>query len=645
MAYNSTTERLITLKKLAGKAHTSNDKGLANEALPSGVTLSTETIFAEPIPKNPANSNLYDITGKVEFIRFPSIFINGSDTSDGRHGFELKLPSDYESNSSNPNAGTYPYINDQVINITSGALQLIPTSFSNNYEAKPFYGGSGTKNSGTQIPILDARDWNLDYFNGVLFQQDPPGTGDHAENPDFVEAFLYIGNYLNAGGVTNGHVEITGSLGVKGNSVFDGNVGISGSLHDKNGNELVAGSIERYVTELSSPVSSNTTITFSGLTYPTADTDGVIDLFFNGQLLMSGSGTQTVAGEKDYYLTGSNGVKLGFEADIDDVLILKHNSIVLSSAPSGGGGAVSSLSNGADNRIATFSSSDSLNGEANLTFDGTTFSCTGDVNLNNSNDVVLLIDSTGAVFNEDSHDNIDFRVESTGKPHAFYVDSSRDQVLILSGGDASSFDEGKANDVGFYVSGSVDSKNTNIKGTSVFGGDLVVSGNLRTKTHYFYKECNGSFATGTDQYLNMNAMGEYSTQDQANIRQTKFLCPSDGSVDRVVISPVRISDPGTADNKLSVMFYKNQFSQPGNLTPNFHATGSTSTAVTMHDDGSTVTGYRGIIDFSGRSLEVTGSNNFNAGDTLMVGIRSHGILAGNQHITVVFKFNEIIDYD
>jgi hypothetical protein len=64
----------------------------------------------------------------------------------------------------------------------------------------------------------------------------------------------------------------------------------------------------------------------------------------------------------------------------------------------------------------------------------------------------------------------------------------------------------------------------------------------------------------------------------------------------------------------------------------------------MHDDGSTVTGYRGVIDFSGRSLEVTGSNSFNAGDTLMVGIRSYGSIAGSQHITVVFKFNEIIDY-
>jgi len=45
----------------------------------------------------------------------------------------------------------------------------------------------------------------------------------------------------------------------------------------------------------------------------------------------------------------------------------------------GGGGAVSAVANGADDRVATFSSSDALNGEANLTFDGSTLTIAGDV--------------------------------------------------------------------------------------------------------------------------------------------------------------------------------------------------------------------------------------------------------------------------
>ena len=145
MAYDAKTQRLISLKKLAGKAQTSNDKDLANEALPSGVTLASNTIFGQAISTSPSSAALYTITGQVEYIRFPSTFIAGSDTSSGRHGFELKLPADYEANSTNTKAGTYPYINNQVINITSGSLQLVPPSFAASYEAKPFFGGTSAK--------------------------------------------------------------------------------------------------------------------------------------------------------------------------------------------------------------------------------------------------------------------------------------------------------------------------------------------------------------------------------------------------------------------------------------------------------------------------------------------------------------------
>lgn len=56
------------------------------------------------------------------------------------------------------------------------------------------------------------------------------------------------------------------------------------------------------------------------------------------------------------------------------------NDIQLTSGTSiagGGGGAVSAVANGSNNRIATFSSADALNGEANLTFNGSTLTVTG----------------------------------------------------------------------------------------------------------------------------------------------------------------------------------------------------------------------------------------------------------------------------
>lgn len=61
--------------------------------------------------------------------------------------------------------------------------------------------------------------------------------------------------------------------------------------------------------------------------------------------------------------------ELYFTNDAGDDIQLTSGS---SSAGGGGGGAVSAVANGSNNRVATFSSADALNGEANLTFDGTT---------------------------------------------------------------------------------------------------------------------------------------------------------------------------------------------------------------------------------------------------------------------------------
>ena len=52
------------------------------------------------------------------------------------------------------------------------------------------------------------------------------------------------------------------------------------------------------------------------------------------------------------------------------------------------------------------------------------------------------------------------------------------QVFILSGGSPTSSDQTKAVDTNFFVSGSVGSRSTNVKGTSVFGGDVLISGTL-----------------------------------------------------------------------------------------------------------------------------------------------------------------------
>jgi hypothetical protein len=52
------------------------------------------------------------------------------------------------------------------------------------------------------------------------------------------------------------------------------------------------------------------------------------------------------------------------------------------------------------------------------------------------------------------------------------------QVLVMSGGSGASANEANYTDTNFFVSGSIGSRGTNIRGTAVFGGDMSVSGTI-----------------------------------------------------------------------------------------------------------------------------------------------------------------------
>jgi hypothetical protein len=73
----------------------------------------------------------------------------------------------------------------------------------------------------------------------------------------------------------------------------------------------------------------------------------------------------------------------------------------------------------------------------------------------------------------------DTRIQSDNYPYAFFVDSSADRVLVLSGGHKLSPNEASGSDINFYVSGAAGSKGVDdAKGTTLFGGDVTISGSL-----------------------------------------------------------------------------------------------------------------------------------------------------------------------
>ena len=95
-----------------------------------------------------------------------------------------------------------------------------------------------------------------------------------------------------------------------------------------------------------------------------------------------------------------------------------------------------------------------------------------------NNDNALEVNSSGVTLNELGNTANDFRVETSTKEYGLFVDAGADQVLILSGGAVGSTDESDYADLAFFVSGTVGSRGTTVKGTALFGGDLHVSGNL-----------------------------------------------------------------------------------------------------------------------------------------------------------------------
>lgn len=256
MALEDSAKINLALKKIQGKAQTSNQKDVYNESLGSNVSIGADTIFGESIPAYQSASFYSIVGGKVEKIRFSVNAIAGTKDDAGLfQGFELKLPDDYESNSSNPKAGTGNFTNGKVLNSTNGTLQIIPPSFGNGYTAKAHHTSSGV----VEITPLDERDWVLDYFNGVYFQQDPPSNT--ALNPVYIDGYLYIGDYVDelitAGAGTG---DATGQGPINSIQIHTGSGGISGSANftydpstnvvELSGNLVISGNIQAHTFDI-----------------------------------------------------------------------------------------------------------------------------------------------------------------------------------------------------------------------------------------------------------------------------------------------------------------------------------------------------------------------------------------------------------
>ena len=189
MALTTQTMATAALKKALGFANTDIAKSIGNEQYRTGFSSSLSAVLGDVVPENPSKINLYEITaGCVEYVRLKMV----ADPTSNGHAYFACLPDDYQTNSSNPLKTQSQYANGSRLLDTAGIVQIVPSSFDPKYEPTPYSGGTGTKATGTVIPPADARDWFIDPYNGVFFQQ---GSGaDSAVN--YMECYIWVGGFL-----------------------------------------------------------------------------------------------------------------------------------------------------------------------------------------------------------------------------------------------------------------------------------------------------------------------------------------------------------------------------------------------------------------------------------------------------------------
>jgi len=310
MALTDASKVAIALKKVQGKSQTKTESELYNEPFISGLSLASKTIFAET-PSGTPSATLGAVTdGVVEKLRFLCEYIPGTDTVSGRHAFKLRLLSDYESTSNNANKSTGSFLNSAILADSGGRLQLIPPNFGDAYIAKVYYGSIGSL---TEIPLTDPRDWNLDYFNGILFQQDPPTDANH--NPTYIEAYLYVGEYLD-----NVVSTIPGS------------------------SSAVATGLNKYTFRCTSTIAAMTNVTFTGLSTADVPADASLSVFLNGDLLLEGNQTTTTAYSNSdprlpsttnthFWTSGTSTLQFGFALYDGDYVVVEKRSFIANINP------------------------------------------------------------------------------------------------------------------------------------------------------------------------------------------------------------------------------------------------------------------------------------------------------------------------
>jgi len=175
MAFESTTERNISLKKLLAKAHTANTKGFNNEAISSQISIAANQIIGEVIFEDPSTSSH---TGLIEYVEAE---LELDATSDSK-SYRCKFPVGY--NGFYGAGAVGDYIGDYTFAIPFFYNSIpIESDDSGGYQVRLF-------DNGAEIALLDASDWFFDYFSCLVTSEDNLSLGSTGT----MRIYLYTGS-------------------------------------------------------------------------------------------------------------------------------------------------------------------------------------------------------------------------------------------------------------------------------------------------------------------------------------------------------------------------------------------------------------------------------------------------------------------
>ena len=239
---------------------------------------------------------------------------------------------------------------------------------------------------------------------------------------------------------------------------------------------------------------------------------------------------------------------------------------------------------------------------------------------NNSNDSTIAFlgqaGATGAIMHLSSSNDLVFKTfdgSSTQEIMRLGGHQASDirQVILLSGSEvgAGAMQPKDTSDINFFVSGAIGSKDTETRGTSVFGGDVVVSGSLTAGRQTMVQRLFWAGGIANDDYR-FPSGPEGVTTTTSHVIQHMWTVMGSGSLKAL---DLWVNESSTA--RATVGLFVNESSVSAN---------------TMHVTGSFVnhnlfgTGNRGhlFIDFQdpANANFITGSNSFNPGDLITIGL-------------------------